>query len=394
MAVALLRPVVECDIRSECYSLAAGTSGCALALVEAERCGLFPQGRSDELIDHAVEMVALRDLKAGVWQGYLGVAWLLELLGGDTVDGDDANADTDRVLSADIEGLIQEERYDLFSGLAGVGLYLLSRTPRPAAVSALGLVVDGLVRLAESTADGAVWRVRTSHLYPFMQSRYPQGYLATGMAHGAAGVLSFLAAVEASPYRNSATRRLLQQTLAGLIALRGRATGARYPHMIEGDRYGASRPAWCHGDVGVAVGLLSAGFALDDELLIDEATTTARDAFNTHGLDRRLVDACLCHGSAGVAHLYRRIALATGDAVCREAARAWYDKTLADAEAALEKGPMMFFSPAAEPDGAKEPWQPLRSLLFGSSGVALVLLSALADDRAPSWDRTLGVITP
>jgi hypothetical protein len=81
--------------------------------------------------------------------------------------------------------------------------------------------------------------------------------------------------------------------------------------------------------------------------------------------DAAVVEHGMCHGTAGVAHIFHRLALATGEEIAAVAARRWLDRLIAERDALPR-------------DDA--------SLLTGTAGIALVLQAAISDDE-PSWDR-------
>jgi len=80
-------------------------------------------------------------------------------------------------------------------------------------------------------------------------------------------------------------------------------------------------------------------------------------------------DAGICHGAAGVAHIFNRMYQATGDEVLGDAARGWIERLLAMAD------PM---------DGGVRD----ASVLMGTTGVGLVLLAATTEVE-PAWDRAI-----
>jgi len=88
------------------------------------------------------------------------------------------------------------------------------------------------------------------------------------------------------------------------------------------------------------------------------------------------LDAGFCHGTLGRAHMFNRLAQATGDDELAEAARRWYRVTL---ERRVEgTGLGGFVVPERNADPA--------SVLTGSIGIALGLLAA-ASPIEPGWDR-------
>jgi lantibiotic biosynthesis protein len=107
------------------------------------------------------------------------------------------------------------------------------------------------------------------------------------------------------------------------------------------------------------------------------------------GCDRTIAlrdgyDLGFCHGLAGAGHVLGRLFQATGDEALRDAS-AWYlQRLLERREEGAGIGGFRCLTPS--PDPRKR--VPDASLLTGSTGVALVLLSAVSHDGGP-WDDLL-----
>jgi hypothetical protein len=100
-----------------------------------------------------------------------------------------------------------------------------------------------------------------------------------------------------------------------------------------------------------------------------------------------VVDAPLCHGAAGLGHLYNRIFQATGDRRFLDAALRWVESALEMKRDGEGIGGYQTWRPG---EGG---WTSDRSLLAGATGVALALLAA-ATPVEPSWDRLLLASVP
>ncbi|TDX00907.1 lanthionine synthetase LanC family protein [Dinghuibacter silviterrae] len=143
-----------------------------------------------------------------------------------------------------------------------------------------------------------------------------------------------------------------------------------------------ARLAWCNGDLGIGYVLYQAGMTFGDPMLIDFAMGVLRHAAGRRGYRRtRVSDGALCHGAAGVAHIFGKIAHKTGDSLFREAADYWIEMTLAwgfhlDVRSGYKK-----YNPATQM------FEPDTSLLEGSAGIGLVLLSYITGDFG--WDACL-----
>lgn len=155
--------------------------------------------------------------------------------------------------------------------------------------------------------------------------------------------------------------------------------------FVAGEDTGASRLAWCYGDPGIAATLLVAARAAGVPAWEDKALEIARAAAR-RPLEQAFVrDAGLCHGAAGLAHLFNRFWQASSEEVFRDAARFWIERTL---ELRVPgEGIAGFRAWHAQP-GPNGQWVADPGLLEGATGVALVLLAA-ASTVEPEWDRIL-----
>jgi lantibiotic modifying enzyme len=151
-----------------------------------------------------------------------------------------------------------------------------------------------------------------------------------------------------------------------------------------------TRLAWCHGDPGIAAALLGAARRVREPAWKREAVLLARAAAARSASERSIADAGLCHGSAGLLHLFNRMYQATGDPVLAEAARFWFGRTLE----LRRPGEGVAGFPAWDmgADGTIG-WQADPGFLTGAAGVGLALLAA-ATPIEPSWDHALLVSIP
>jgi lantibiotic biosynthesis protein len=361
---------VPADVPStEAWALADGRSGVALFFAYLGRaCGDdHAQAFAARLVEQSLEAATGQAVLHHLYQGFAGVAWtlahvdgwLFELSDGDPNDGVDA-ALLDLVRDAPWRG-----EYDLVSGLTGIGLYALERLPRPTAHTLLSTVVARLAELAEADAEHGLWWTPAARLPAGVRPSFPSGAWNLGVAHGAPGVVGLLARASA-----------MGVTAAGLLA--GRAVdwllaqqlpaelGSGFPAFVAPDPHldhGRSRLAWCYGDAGIAGVLLpaarQAGVADWEPAAVRIAERAAAYPLAQSGV----VDAALCHGSAGLAHIYNRLYQATGSPTLRAAAERWLQHVV-DAWCA-ERG---------------------SGLLGGAAGVGLVLLAA-STPLEPGWDR-------
>src|SRR6185436_4259564 len=87
--------------------------------------------------------------------------------------------------------------------------------------------------------------------------------------------------------------------------------------------------AWCAGDLGLSVALLDASGSLGRPEWEAAGLARALAAADRRFGSDETFDPALCHGTAGLSHLFHRLYQATGEERCRAAAHAWLERTLA-----------------------------------------------------------------
>jgi lantibiotic modifying enzyme len=330
--------------------------------------------------------------EASLYSGLTGVGWALAHLQGRLaqLDGEDDLAEIDEALREHLDKSPWREDYDLISGLVGFGVYALERLPRPAALSCLQRVIDRLAETAEQTAEGITWWTKPAWLPAETRAKWPHGYYNLGLAHGVPGVIAILglacatdvAVAKARPLLEGAVRWLLAQQVAGGFPAWVRGPGAEDT---------PARLAWCYGDPGAAAALLGAARCLEEPAWECEALAIARRAAERPPEQAGVVDAGLCHGAAGLGHLFNRLVQATGDPKLGDAAQFWLRRTLAMRHPGRGIAGFAAWMPKTNED--KDGWVDEPGLLTGAAGIALALLAAVTPIE-PAWDRLLLVRIP
>jgi hypothetical protein len=238
-------------------------------------------------------------------------------------------------------------------------VYFLERGDAPIARDGLALVVRRLAAAAVRTDEGTTWLTTPAMLPSDYAAAWPEGFYDCGVAHGTPGVLALLAHVpEARPLCAEAIRWVLAQ----------RQPDGRFPTRVAPARpRDRARAAWCYGEPGIATALWSASARLGTPAA--HAREIALDAARREAASCGVRDAKLCHGAAGLAHLFNRLYQASGEAELGAAARAWFART-------LERRPSAGFD------------APIGDFLEGEIGIALALLAAVTPVE-PRWDRLL-----
>ena len=290
----------------------------------------------------------------------------------------------DDIVESWVEDYPEDRDVDLPQGVLGLGVYGLCHPGE----DVRGRITSGVLNVIENrfeSQDGESF-VRLSNagwrraLRPGMV-----GLRDMGVAHGNAGLAVYLAKVaRAAPEFKPRALSFLVPLVTWLLRQRIDMDDVVFPQAVE-TRYEGSRSAWCYGDPGLSLALRIVAQALPQGNLRQSAAEAARDAAHA-ALTRRpdeagVVDACLCHGAAGLCYFGRSAGeLFPGLGGC-EYVRSWHDYV----DAQRRNGPLNYFR--------RDSWRRDGSFLEGDCGVALALLYA-ATGRQPVWDERLLIAPP
>ncbi|MFC9440396.1 lanthionine synthetase C family protein [Nocardia sp. NPDC057030] len=282
--------------------------------------------------------------------------------------------------------------FDVISGGAGVGAYLLCRNGDERTDAALRSILTGLVAICDERAGLPNWHTPAAAMVqdtPLARS-FPDGVFNCGLAHGIPGPLALLALAERVDISVSGQPDAIERVASWLIAHRADDEwGPNWPTAVSlpdpagaaPPSYGPTHNAWCYGSPGVARSLWLAGTALRDNSLRTLAVDTMTAVYARPPHARRSDHSPgLCHGVAGLLQITLRFAQDTGDAAFVRAAAELTTRLLSMFR------PETPFGYVALAEGGATANDP--GLLDGAAGIALALLAA-ATDIPPIWDRTL-----
>jgi lantibiotic modifying enzyme len=385
-------------------TLAGGEAGFALFRAYLARSGLLsqPESAAQEALalDHlqsAADQLASIAQQPDLFCGFSGVAWVTQhlLARGCLDEGEDLCSAVDEALLEWLRDRGANMLCELVAGLAGIGLYGLARQSRPNGRKIVEHVVATLQHTAIADQGCRTWFHAPEKLSSFPRQTHPHGCYNLGLSHGIPGVLIFLgrAAAHAVP---GAHELLLDATRWLLLQQRPYHNGSRFGHSFVRDPWeepDGSRVAWCYGDLGVAVSLLTASqhtsMAGSSALALDLARTAAHRPV----AECRVADAGLCHGAFGNAHVFARLHAATREPSQLEAAIRWLAVGLAMRKPDTGLAGFQAWRPPMAGDSSSATWLATPSLLEGTSGIGLVLLGFLCS-LEPAWDEFLMVDLP
>jgi hypothetical protein len=341
-----------------------------------------PAAAAQRMVERAVDGLADHVVTSALHGGLSGVGFVLAHVR--DLASDDPDDPVDAIDAALLEALDAHASWrgdvDLISGLVGIGVHAVQRRHRPGGPAMVERIVAHLERAARPTDRGiAIWRP-PEQLSPRSLAAFPDGCFDLGMAHGSAGVVAWLADVHRAGLGSRASARLLDGSVAWLLA-HAAEEGWPYPAQVgAGGARLPGRAAWCYGDPGIAVALYKAGAARGNPTWQQRGLALAHRATALAPDRTGVVNAFLCHGHLGQAHLYNRLGQAAQSRELTRIAQAAYAR-------ALDLG---------ERHGFAAPWHDTASPepvvegtpIAGTAGVALALLAG-ATAIEPRWDDLL-----
>ncbi len=364
--------------------LADGEAGLAVCFAALDRWdpGRGYLDRAERHVEAALNQLSSRPIPPGLFQGLAGVAWTLRKLGveglEELLEGIDA-----ALLGWAAHPALPNDRVE---GLVGLGVYALSG---PATPSLQALLEKVVARLLEQAED--LWLTPPERLNSSQRDCFPSGCIDLGPAHGMPGPLGFLG--RARSHLGDQAEGVTEKVEAAMHWLLHQRNAPvepfAYPPMLPPPPVITARDShpcrigWCYGDLGLGYSLLSLA---DDwgrmdwrETALEVLRLAARRPLEGAGMH----DACLCHGSAGNAHLFHRLWRATEEPLFAEASLAYFRWTLDFQQPVCGVGG---FPKRIAPAGDGSPgWAPVPGLLVGAAGVALALMSAVSDSDT-WWD--------
>jgi lantibiotic modifying enzyme len=366
--------------------LHAGTSGLALFLAYYDRIILRKNEISTRLMDileHNIKQIDSGNRLHTICNGISGFGWLcehlrkLKMLNQEDIKFLD---DLDPFLYRQMITDIRTENYDYLHGALGVGTYFLSRCDKEETAQYLDDLLTELENSAIPCENGAVkWLSVLDH------ETGEKGFNIS-LSHGMSSIAAFLLRLYLLNFETERVSRLLSQTITYIIDQITYAEGSisYFPSYSKENSSGYyySRLGWCYGDLGIAHVLWQAAVALNNKDWQNTALKVLHHNTNRRNLlENGIRDAGLCHGSAGVAHIFRSLYLNTRIPEFRDTADYWLNITKQMAK--YTDGLAGFKAWRTEKFGGDVKSD---TLLEGIAGIGLVLLSLLKTDEM-KWDE-------
>jgi len=267
---------------------------------------------------------------------------------------------------------LESGNYDFIHKSIGIAYYIFKDKKNK---KLLDSYLDTLINIAQKEKNSFWWKDC------FDNDNF--GYPNIGVAHGMAGIALFLTFI-CKEYQSKKAFLLLRKTIEFILTQeQEHFLGSYYPTFSLKEK-GKSRLGWCYGDLGIAMALYKAGIVTGNNEYCKKASEIFINSCTRKDLQENLVfDAGLCHGTAGISHIYRRIYFETKDRRFLWANKYWLEETIKMSK--YPDGNIGYKSLSQEGFTKTD-----NSFLEGISGIGLSLLANLTTNpKFLAWDECL-----
>ncbi|RBM04527.1 lanthionine synthetase C family protein [Streptomyces sp. PT12] len=371
-------------------SLAGGAAGVALLHIERARSGRGDWATAHAWLSSAAAGNLTAAANAGLYMGAPALAFVLNAAANSSTRYqraleklDVATITVTRRRLADAHVRIDQgdrpamKEFDLIRGLAGLGIYHLTRHPHHEITRD---VLAYLVRLTEPLPDRGLppwWTDLSPNGTPHPD--FPSGHGNFGLSHGIGSVLALLSFTLLRGLAVTGTRDAVERICAWTDQWRQHDdTGPWWPGFVTLDQVQQRRvdprlrprPSWCYGIAGTARAQQLAGQALGDTARQRVAETAMLTTLRDPAQLDLLPDIGLCHGKAGLLQAAWRMAA---------------DARTPGMAAGIPRLAARLTGQITQPSALTDP-----ELLDGAAGAALAL-HTLGTATAPTtgWDAIL-----
>jgi lantibiotic biosynthesis protein len=277
---------------------------------------------------------------------------------------------------------IKHKNFDYINGALNKAIYFLNRANDPNVRSFLENLVDTIDAACDRDPNGGL----KFSFISLDENENPISDCDLGLAHGMPSVTWFLSRIIEQNIARGKTSVLLEGFTS--FILRQKQDTTKYISNFPRYAYSYyapinSRLAWCYGDLGIAASLWQTAKISGNKKWETEAIRVLQHSSKRRDLEEnQVIDAGLCHGASGIAHIFNRMYNNTGLEEFKHASVYWLDETLKMAK--FPDGYAGYKCWKGEEAG----WQNAADLFGGITGVGLAIISGISGIE-PNWDRAL-----
>lgn len=289
-------------------------------------------------------------------------------------------AEVDPFLEKSIQIDMQKGNWDFLHGALGTALYFLKRRNYSGkADNAVRLFIESLEAKAICEKDTVKWSSWGTAEKPVVFN--------ISLSHGMSAIVAVLSKIYKEGIECHKIKKMLQGVVNYILLqqLNIQKYASNFPsYSIEShDALASSRLAWCYGDLGIASALWMAGDSLNNNEWKEKAVNIFLHASKrTSKDDMQINDGGLCHGTAGIAHVFNRAYSNTGIAAFATARNHWLMET--QKMAIYEDG----LAGYKAWNGKDKGYLNETNLLEGIAGIGLSYMTALHPEYM-AWDECL-----
>lgn len=308
--------------------------------------------------------------------GLAGILYMLKFMQDNDLISININAYKsvfDKILTKEMLTDISIENIDFLHGALGVAICLLKIGTTSKTVN---FFIDALFSKAMIDTNNGTCKWK----FPFGLNNGAPTYNIS-LSHGMSGLLIFLCRIKINGYESSKIDFMIKSGVNYLVEQLFYSSKfvSQFPRLSKEVSFEESRLAWCYGDLGVSYAIFLSGKTMRDDTLqnlgIKLLTQTTERLTYTQ---TAVIDASICHGSAGLYMFYNRLYLETKLPVFYHSAQYWIEKTI--------QYSTFCDGIAGYKSFVQNKWICDYDLLTGVSGIGMSLLSFLQHDTQ-AWDE-------
>ncbi len=365
--------------------LFAGKAGIMLFLFYYSRYykDIESQNFAVNILENIIEEISSNNFYHTFCNGIPGIAWALQHLNANEFIEFDTYQNFHCFDDFLFESMIQEikkKNYDYLHGSIGIALYfILFLKKKKNFENHLRNFVDTLNKIKVTDKSGYYWKY-----FNKTDDKKNPTVCDLGLAHGLPSIIIILCKLLEKGISKDLSYDLLSGSVKYLLSQKNSPNQfhSLFPSFTyKNNQSSNSRLAWCYGDVGIVISLWHAANVTNNISWKNEAIEILLHSTKRKDLKKNSInDACFCHGSAGLGHIYNRFYYHTKNKKFGDAANYWLNQTL---KMAVHKGGLAGYKSFIGEGPIIDP-----TLLNGVAGIGLVLMSAIFDIKT-NWDECL-----
>ncbi|EAY30997.1 lanthionine synthetase LanC family protein [Microscilla marina] len=218
----------------------------------------------------------------------------------------------------------------------------------------------------------------------------PEGIINTGLAHGLASIINFLAKAYNYDFIDADLKQKIQTCLSLACSFLINRKSSDHNHFTFANKLSVDENklntnqyslAWCKGDLGIVFSLIAANKCLKSQKIDDIINSIIKKTAKVRKLnsgihqDATRLDTTLCHGSFGAFFLFYLLYKHTQLPEAKDAYLYWLNESLSQAD--WDEKFLGWSHYGTNPTTGHQEWGQSSGLLFGATGQCLSLLSFL-----------------